>query len=267
MIMNFSLNPFINEFDSISSPSDLYSSNDDISEVFLDILFQDKQDVNENNIKIRLEPFFKVEKDKNLNDLNRGRRKKQNKSIIPFETSKIKGIHGNKSFDNLERKIQVHYIRFIINFSNDALKSEKNLNRCTFKQIDTRIKETINYKQICKLRKSSIGDILQNDLSDKYKRYDKSENRKLFKKVVSSSEWLRELFKMNYLELFNYYYNEKEPLAKIMFKGKEIIISPKTKSFYYLLEKNVNLRTYLISTVNSIYFDGNEKEPTLFTEI
>ena len=61
--MNFSLNPFINEFDSISSPSDLYSSNDDISEVFLDILFQDKQDVNENNIKIRLEPFFKVEKD------------------------------------------------------------------------------------------------------------------------------------------------------------------------------------------------------------
>ena len=77
--MNFSLNPFGNEFDSIGSHSDLYSSNDDISEVFLDILFRDKQDVNENNIKIRLEPFFKVEKDKNLNDLNRGRRKKQNK--------------------------------------------------------------------------------------------------------------------------------------------------------------------------------------------
>ena len=114
--MNFSLNPFGNEFDSIGSHSDLYSSNDDISEVFLDILFQGKQDVNENNIKIRLEPFFKVEKDKNLNDLNRGRRKKQNKSIIPFETSKIKGIHGNKSFDNLERKIQVDYIKFIINF-------------------------------------------------------------------------------------------------------------------------------------------------------
>ena len=118
MIMNFSLNPFINEFDSISSPSDLYSSNDDISEVFLDILFRDKQDVNENNIKIRLEPFFKVEKDKNLNDRKRGKRKKQNKSINPFETREIKGIHGNKSFDNLERKIQVDYIKFIINFRN-----------------------------------------------------------------------------------------------------------------------------------------------------
>jgi len=89
----------------------------------------------------------------------------------------------------------------IINFSNDALKAENNSNRYTFKQIDTRIKETINYKQICKLRESSIGDILQNDLSDKYKAYDKSENRKLFRKVVSSSEWLGELFKMNYLEL------------------------------------------------------------------
>ena len=75
--MNFSLNPFENEFDSISSPSDLYSSNDEISEVFLDILFQDKQDVNENNIKIRLEPFFKVEKDKIINE--RGRKKNQNK--------------------------------------------------------------------------------------------------------------------------------------------------------------------------------------------
>ena len=155
----------------------------------------------------------------------------------------------------------------IINFSNDALKAENNSNRYTFKQIDTRIKETINYKQICKLRESSIGDILQNDLSDKYKAYDKSENRKLFRKVVSSSEWLGELFKMNYLELFKYYYNKKEPLTKKMFKGKEIILSSKTKSFYYLLEKNKDLRTNLINTVNSIYFNGNEKEPTLFTEI
>ena len=155
----------------------------------------------------------------------------------------------------------------IINFSNDALKAENNSNRYTFKQIDTRIKTTINYKQICKLRESSIGDILQNDLSDKYKAYDKSENRKLFRKVVSSSEWLGELFKMNYLELFKYYYNKKEPLTKKMFKGKEIILSSKTKSFYYLLEKNKDLRTNLINTVNSIYFNGNEKESTLFTEI
>ena len=155
----------------------------------------------------------------------------------------------------------------IINFSNDALKAENNSNRYTFKQIDTRIKTTINSKQICKLRESSIGDILQNDLSDKYKTYDKSENRKLFRKVVSSSEWLGELFKMNYLELFKYYYNKKEPLTKKMFKGKEIILSSKTKSFYYLLEKNKDLRTNLINTVNSIYFNGNEKESTLFTEI
>ena len=72
---------------------------------------------------------------------------------------------------------------------------------------------------------------------------------------------------MNYLELFKYYYNKKEPLTKKMFKGKEIILSSKTKSFYYLLEKNKDLRTNLINTVNSIYFNGNEKESTLFTEI
>jgi len=39
-----------------------------------------------------------------------------------------------------------------------------------------------------KLRQSSIGDIIQKDISNKYKRYDKSENRKIFKKVVASSK-------------------------------------------------------------------------------
>ena len=88
----------------------------------------------------------------------------------------------------MERKIQVHYIRFIINFSNDALKAE-NISKCyKFKQIDTSIKETINYIHVKKLRQSSIGDIIQKDISNKYKRYDKSENRKIFKKVVASSK-------------------------------------------------------------------------------
>ena len=160
----------------------------------------------------------------------------------------------------MERKIQVHYIRFIINFSNDALKAE-NISKCyKFKQIDTSIKETINYIHVKKLRQSSIGDIIQKDISNKYKRYDKSENRKIFKKVVASSEWLRELFMMNYLELFNYYYNQEKPLRKLVFKNKEIYLSIKTKSFFDLLEKYDDIRNELIDTVNIIYYNDNSQE-------
>jgi hypothetical protein len=140
------------------------------------------------NIKLNKKKiFFKVKK--NVPDTNRKLgRKTKSASEKSKEISDLIGVHGNKDFDNLERKIQVHYIRFIINFSNDALKAE-NISKCyKFKQIDTSIKETINYIHVKKLRQSSIGDIIQKDISNKYKRYDKSENRKIFKKVVASSK-------------------------------------------------------------------------------
>ena len=198
---------------------------------------------------------------KNVPDTNRKPgRKTKSASEKSKEISDLIGVHGNKDFDNLERKIQVHYIRFIINFSNDALKAE-NISKCyKFKQIDTSIKETINYIHVKKLRQSSIGDIIQKDISNKYKRYDKSENRKIFKKVVASSEWLRELFMMNYLELFNYYYNQEKPLRKLVFKNKEIYLSIKTKSFFDLLEIYDDIRNELIDTVNRIYYNDNSQE-------
>ena len=212
------------------------------------------------NIKLNKKKiFFKVKK--NVPDTNRKPgRKTKSASEKSKEISDLIGVHGNKDFDNLERKIQVHYIRFIINFSNDALKAE-NISKCyKFKQIDTSIKETINYIHVKKLRESSIGDILQKDISKKYKRYDKSENRKSFGKVVASSKWLRELFMMNYLELFNYYYNQEEPLKKLVFKNKEINLSPETETFFDLLEKYDDIRNELIDTVNRIYYNDNSQE-------
>ena len=32
-----------------------------------------------------------------------------------------KSVHGSKDFDNLQRKIKVHFLSFLINFCNDAL--------------------------------------------------------------------------------------------------------------------------------------------------
>ena len=214
------------------------------------------------NIKLNKKKiFFKVKKNVPVTNRKLGRKTKS-ASEKAKEISDLIGVHGNKDFDNLERKIQVHYIRFIINFSNDALKAEKAgiISNChKFKQIDTNIKETINYKHVKQLRESTIGDILQKDISKKYKRYDKSENRKSFGKVVASSEWLRELFMMNYLELFNYYYNQEKPLKKLVFKNKEINLSTETETFFNLLEKYDDIRNELIDTVNRIYYNDNSQ--------
>lgn len=43
-----------------------------------------------------------------------------------------------------------------------------------------------------------------------------------------------------------------------MFENEEIILSKKTRSFYYLLEKYKNLKKNLINTAEIVYFDGKE---------
>ena len=95
-------------------------------------------------------------------------------------------------------------------------------------------------------------------ISEKYTSYKEFYNEELLKKIEYSSKWLDQLFQMNYLKLFSYYYNKGKPLDKIVFENEEIILSKKTKSFYYLLEKYKYLRQHLINTVESVYFDGKE---------
>ena len=181
-----------------------------------------------------------------MNNTKRGRKKSNNRSIR---------IHGEKDFDNLLRKIQVHYLTFIINFANDTLKTGSFHFPLYFLQLNSSIKETVNFNHVSKLKSSSIRDLLILDISDKYKRYNKRQNRELFYKVENKSELLKDLFNINYLELFKYYYNNGDPLEKIVFKEKEIILSNKTKSFYYLAEKYKDLLEGLINVIELVYFN------------
>lgn len=173
-------------------------------------------------------------------------------------------IHGNDNFDNIERKTQVHFLTFLINFCNVALKMEKKNSKFTFKQINSKYKITVNHKYTSYLKQSSIKDILNMEISVKCKRYENDYNKKLYNKIVKTSEWLKNLFEMKYLKLFNYYFNEKKPLKKIVFENKEITLSSKTKSFYYLLEKNEDLRQNILEAVKNVYFDGYDSWNNIF---
>ena len=208
-----------------------------------------------NNKKIWVEPFSEINQ-------KRGRK---NQKLYHNK----KAIHGSSDFDNIQRKIQVHFLTFLIDFCNDALKSEYIHSNYSFKQINYKDKTTINQVYTSFLKRSSIKDILKFEISDKYKRYNKNSNKELLEKVISSSTFLNNLFEMKYIKLFNYYYNKEEPLKKIIFENKEIILSPKTKSFYELLEKNKNneLREEIIKAVKSIYFNGCDSNNNHFSTI
>ena len=90
------------------------------------------------------------------------------KNLFSIESHKRRGrkthkngpiIHRSDSFDNLLRKIQVHFLNFLIDFCNDALRTEYE-NFDSFKQINFRYKERVNYNHLKRLKQYSIRDIL-----------------------------------------------------------------------------------------------------------
>ena len=73
----------------------------------------------------------------------------------------------------------------------------------------------MNFKYVSKLKKSSIKDLLKSEISNKFKTFDKNENKILLSQLKET--WLDKLFEMNYLELFKHYYNDNKesPLDSI----------------------------------------------------
>ena len=199
-----------------------------------------KENINRNNLGKK---FLRINKSK------RGR-----KALSENQ----KRVHGNNTFDNIERKIQVHF--FLIGLCNEELKSEYKHSNYSFKQINYKDKTCINKEYTSFLKKSSIKDILNLEISDKYKRYNKNTNKELHEKVISSSEWLTNLFQMKFLDLFKYYYNREKPLNKIIFENKKIILSPKTKSFYELLKRYKDISKDIIRIANKCYLNGNDDD-------
>ena len=202
---------------------------------------------NEENKKVALfttrkNRLFKIEKNK-----KRGRK-----------SMKKKKFHLKSDFDNVLTKIQIHFLNFLINVSNDVLKATLTKNNLHFKHINYNFKKQITYEHIKYLKTVPIKVLLEKDISSKYRKYSKDFNSKILQQVIPSSKWLEEFFNMKYLSLFRIYYNNCKPLKQINFNGKNINLSLNTKSFFNLLKKNriKLMRTKIISTAQDAYFDG-----------
>ena len=197
--------------------------------------------------------------------------------------------HGRSDFDNILTKIQVNFINFLINLTNDAVNTEftpeilKNLvindnnnkkdpEQDFFRYINYDIKKKIDHNYITNIFQNPIKDILILDVSQKYKKLQSQSrldyNKILYEKLIEKSEWLKEFLDLKYIDVFiKYYYNQLKPLHKIEFQGKTIVISKKTKSFYYLLQKEKVISLLMIDEVKSVYFNEcNSKNPFITTK-
>ena len=159
----------------------------------------------------------------------RGRRPKN-------ETSK-KRKHDASDYDNILRKIQVHYLTFIVNFTNDLIAAFIiNNKELKFKSLSYDLKKTVNHSYVQYLKNKTIGEILQFDASSKNKKYINSINKQIFKKVCEISPFLANFFNMSYLELFSEYYFKYNRV--FFFQGKNISLSKNTRIFVDLIQKN-----------------------------
>ena len=164
--------------------------------------------------------------------------------------------HFSDDFDNILRKIQVSFITFLIRLSNDALKTVFGKETTyLFKDINYKYKKKINHNYIEYLKKFSLGDILQMDISPKNKILKKDSNKITYFKVCNESGELKNLFDKNYLDLFIKYYlsfiDDDKHIMEI--DGFKIALSPKTETFSNLLKKNEERKAKFKEIVTNVY--------------
>ena len=231
------------ESDSRDDPNNMDISEEELLEIFQSNLVNIAPDYQIELVPRRHSPLFTTDKEK-----YRG------KQVI----NPKKPRHSRKAFDNLQRKIQVHFFTFIIRLSNDAIKAVLGSKTPhNFKQIDYQLKILINHEEVNNLHKLAIKDLMEKEISPKNKKSSANTNKDTLNKVCQISKSLKDFFDIKYLDFFNdFYFNEEKETDKITFKGKEIPFSNKTKNFYHLLKKYEKDKSLLIDAAKSIYFNG-----------
>lgn len=146
-------------------------------------------------------------------------------------------VHDKFSTDNLLRKIQVHYISFLINCMNLILK-ELNYKQ-EFLKLDYNFKKNVNKDVFESLKNKKISEIICNKISNKYRIKDKFVNFKIYHQIKDDNI-LKNIFNENYFYFFkNYYYKSVKSInLKKYGLEKEIILSKDVKTYKDLLEYN-----------------------------
>lgn len=150
-----------------------------------------------------------------------------------------KPTHDKNSTDNLKRKIQVHYMSFIIDSLNDIIKQlgyeEEFLN------LDYNLKKNVTNSFFLKLQDKEISEIICNNISEKYSTKDAEANKKLYEQL-KNDERLKKIFEENYLLFFkNVYFNFNNKINFINYGlDKDIILSSEVKRYKDLIKNATN---------------------------
>ena len=200
----------------------------------------EKKDTNETSEK---KDLFKTE----FSHKKRGRKTKgENK----------KQRHCSTSFDNIMRKIQVHFLNFLCSLLNDSIRAFASDKTKIFLEFDYKMKSKISSKNFNMLKNSTIGNLFKNlGESKKYKRYKEGNNKFTLEALCKDGKdgWFKKIFKIKYKDLFQDYYNDRQPLKELTLFDKTIKFSEDTKPFFDLMEKNKNMKEDIINVIQMFF--------------
>ena len=205
--------------------------NEESKEKNNEIYFNDNKEKEEKSPQNENSPQFIVKKRK------RGPEKKTDN----YKT------HRHDATDNCLRMIKVHYLSFIVSFLNNILKKEQYKQK--FYNLKYDFKKTTNKKEINSLKGKTIGQIIANNISDKYKCKNSNYNQKLFEQITNNkdSKVLNNILSENYLELFKKIYFKSTNIINFGEYGldRAIHLSNKVKMFKdLLLELRANDKSF-----------------------
>ena len=195
-----------------------------------------------------------------------GSQKKENNDLINY---KKQYTHTKLKFDNILAKVQRSYINFLIEFINTILSSQwrKDLK---FLFINSKIKKINKIEKRQELKEQSIGDIIKNEISDKYKNYDKNHNLNLYQELQNEGmQWILDILDKKFLFFFeNIYYKSQRKINLKDFGLIDLDIELPSKIELYndLLNKNKNYFNFdkykakMESCVKRHFLGGLEEE-------
>lgn len=162
--------------------------------------------------------------------------------------------HSKDAHDNILRKIQVHFLTFIINYAN-AILSHLNYS-FQFIDIDYHIKKVISKEKFSALKKKNIGEILCQEISPKFKTYKKDNNSIIYDKV-KNNKIVNYFLSQNFLKLFKEVYLKNKRYVNE--NGLFFQLSEKVETLEDLLNKvkeydDINDYRQKINEVIQIYY-------------
>ena len=210
------------------------------------------------NIKVE-EPERIVERENNVNlFVSESGSKRRGRKVLDSTKSSKKKTHKADDWDNNTRKIQVHFLNFVVFYSNEVIYYHLKTKDLFFLKFSYPSKSNVNYDYVEKLKTYNIKELIENlDISPKYKRIKIKKDENINKNKLNDLckyDWFMKLIKTKFLELFKIYYNYKNPLREIFFNGKKITLS-KVNNFYALLQKNKDYEEKLIEVAKAVYLN------------